>query len=463
MIDRYLRDVHGARHRLAPVGGDLRSRRSRPAINHLGSLEERQLGRDLALEHAEVELDEAKPTGVAHHPGLRRDLGRDQDAAARLVHRVAVDPLAVAGQLLDVCGHRAGALHLHHPRLDRLRRPLQQQMPLALGAVVLEHRLVDQLAALVGQHLVHHDHQRLVRRRPVDADHVPVLGHGGGPGHVVERLVAAVGMHAQRAVVLEQDHAIAERKARGGTAVVGDLAAGDEHSHKAGTIPARRLVLAGDAPLAAQHGGVDLARARLAAGRVGNRLGGCLACCQPGPSCGLADQLPTIRAQPAKHVEARSADGGSYLGHGPRTYHQAGGVEKRPPPSSRHDNPTKEDTLKYMLLIHQGTTPTTNSPEDWARLSQDEQQAVYAAYQKINENPGVTAGLGLAPPETATTVRVQDGRTLATDGPFVETKEALGGYLIFEADDLDAAIELAASIPAASMGGAIEVRPVVEW
>jgi hypothetical protein len=119
--------------------------------------------------------------------------------------------------------------------------------------------------------------------------------------------------------------------------------------------------------------------------------------------------------------------------------------------------------LKYMLLIHQGTTPTPNSPEDWARLSQDEQNAVYSAYQKINENPGVTAGLGLAPPETATTVRVQDGRTLTTDGPFVETKEALGGYLIFEADDLDAAIELAASIPAASMGGAIEVRPVVQW
>jgi len=119
--------------------------------------------------------------------------------------------------------------------------------------------------------------------------------------------------------------------------------------------------------------------------------------------------------------------------------------------------------MKYMLLIHQGTTPTPNSPEDWARLSQGEQQAVYAAYQKINENPAVTAGLGLAPPETATTVRVQDGRTLTTDGPFVETKEALGGYLIFEADDLDAAIELAASIPAASMGGAIEVRPVVEW
>jgi hypothetical protein len=173
------------------------------------------------------------------------------------------------------------------------------------------------------------------------------------------------------------------------------------------------------------------------------------------------------RIPPAQHLVQRPIQhGGVHLagaGHRPRTYHQAGAVEKRPSPSSSHDDPTKEDTMKYMLLIHQGTTPTPNSPEDWARLSQDEQNAVYAAYQKINENPGVTAGLGLAPPETATTVRVQDGRTLTTDGPFVETKEALGGYLIFEAEDLDAAIELAASIPAASMGGAIEVRPVVEW
>ncbi len=69
----------------------------------------------------------------------------------------------------------------------------------------------------------------------------------------------------------------------------------------------------------------------------------------------------------------------------------------------------------------------------------------------------------LAEPDTATTVRVEDGETLTTDGPFVATKEALGGYLVFEADDLDAAIELAARIPAARLGGAIEVRPVVEW
>jgi hypothetical protein len=114
-----------------------------------------------------------------------------------------------------------------------------------------------------------------------------------------------------------------------------------------------------------------------------------------------------------------------------------------------------------MLLIHQGDTPTPRDPEAWARLSEDEQKAVYADYQAINQTPGVTPGLALDSPETATTVRVEDGETLVTDGPFVATKEALGGFLIFEADDLDAAIELAARIPAAHMGGGIEVRPVV--
>ena len=117
--------------------------------------------------------------------------------------------------------------------------------------------------------------------------------------------------------------------------------------------------------------------------------------------------------------------------------------------------------MKYMLLIHQGSTPTPPS-EEWERLSQEEKGAVYAAYQAINESPGVTSGLRLAPPEAATTVRVQDDNTLTTDGPFAETKEAIGGYLLFEADGLDAAIALAARIPAARMGGAIEVRPIVE-
>jgi hypothetical protein len=119
--------------------------------------------------------------------------------------------------------------------------------------------------------------------------------------------------------------------------------------------------------------------------------------------------------------------------------------------------------MKYMLLIHQGDAPTPRDAEEWGRLSEDEQKAVYADYKAINETPGVSPGLQLEGPETATTVRVEDSKTLTTDGPFVAIKEALAGYLLFEADDLDPAIELASRIPAARMGGAIEVRPIVEW
>ena len=87
-------------------------------------------------------------------------------------------------------------------------------------------------------------------------------------------------------------------------------------------------------------------------------------------------------------------------------------------------------------MIHQGSTPLPGSPE-WEALSEAEQGAVYAAYRAINEDPSATPGLRMQPPETATTVRVQDGQTLTTDGPFVEVKEALGGYLFYEAEDLD--------------------------
>jgi hypothetical protein len=117
--------------------------------------------------------------------------------------------------------------------------------------------------------------------------------------------------------------------------------------------------------------------------------------------------------------------------------------------------------MKYMFLIHQGTTPLPGT-EEWERLSEEEQKAVYADYGAINQTPGVTTGLQMQDPETATTVRVKDGETLTTDGPFVEIKEALGGYLLYETDDPQAAIELASRIPAARMGGAVEVRPLVE-
>ena len=119
--------------------------------------------------------------------------------------------------------------------------------------------------------------------------------------------------------------------------------------------------------------------------------------------------------------------------------------------------------MKYVLLIHQGDAPTPLDPEAWATLSEQEQKAVSADYQAVNKTPGVSPGTGLQPPETATTVRVQNGKTLTSDGPFAATKEALNGFLIYEADDLDAAIELAAKLPAARLGGGVEVRPVREW
>jgi hypothetical protein len=118
--------------------------------------------------------------------------------------------------------------------------------------------------------------------------------------------------------------------------------------------------------------------------------------------------------------------------------------------------------MKYLMLIHHGEAPTPYE-EAWARLSEEEQNQIAADYQAINQTPGVTPGIAMQHPQTATTVRVEDGRTLTTDGPFAAVKEALGGYFLFEADDLDAAIEVASRVPAARLGGAVEVRPVAEW
>jgi hypothetical protein len=138
-----------------------------------------------------------------------------------------------------------------------------------------------------------------------------------------------------------------------------------------------------------------------------------------------------------------------------------GAVEKTRSGSSsggRSTDDPKGTAVKYMMLINLGPRA-----RDFANLPAEEQKEVAAGWEVIRNTPGVTPGLGLQPPETATTVRVQEGRTLTTDGPFVETKEALDGYFVFEADDLDAAIDLAARIPATRVGGAIEIRPIAEW
>jgi hypothetical protein len=111
--------------------------------------------------------------------------------------------------------------------------------------------------------------------------------------------------------------------------------------------------------------------------------------------------------------------------------------------------------VKYMLLIWA-------NDEGWDTLSEDEQNAIHQEYFAIGADPRSVGGDQLQPSATATTVRVRNGSAVTTDGPFLETKEELGGYYLMEADDLDAALEVAAKIPAARRGGAIEVRPVVE-
>jgi len=113
--------------------------------------------------------------------------------------------------------------------------------------------------------------------------------------------------------------------------------------------------------------------------------------------------------------------------------------------------------MKYLLQIY---PPAAR--EELDRMPEDERQAIVEEYLAIGRSPEVIGGEQLQPIETATTVRVQNGETLLTDGPFVDAKEHVGGFCLVQADDLDAALDIAARIPAARMGGAVEVRPLVE-
>jgi hypothetical protein len=113
--------------------------------------------------------------------------------------------------------------------------------------------------------------------------------------------------------------------------------------------------------------------------------------------------------------------------------------------------------MKYALLIY--------SREDqaaWDAMPEAERNAIYGEYMTISNASNTLGGEELQASDTATVVRVNDGERLTTDGPFAETKEVLGGFFLVEAADLDAALDVAAKIPAARMGGAVEVRPIVE-
>jgi hypothetical protein len=110
--------------------------------------------------------------------------------------------------------------------------------------------------------------------------------------------------------------------------------------------------------------------------------------------------------------------------------------------------------MKYALLIY-------SSPES-RDVPEAELRSVVREYEALSDEPGVLNGMQLQGTESATTVRVQNGEALLSDGPFVDAKEYIGGLFVLEADNLDEATALAARVPAARMGGAVEVRPIVE-
>jgi len=116
--------------------------------------------------------------------------------------------------------------------------------------------------------------------------------------------------------------------------------------------------------------------------------------------------------------------------------------------------------MKFVLLIFQGSTPLPGS-DAWKALSDAEQKAVYADYAALNKTPGVAPGLPLGLPGEARTVQVRDGEPQVKNGPYLT--EGAGGYLVLEAESMDAAIALAARIPAARLGGAVEIRPAEQY
>jgi hypothetical protein len=111
--------------------------------------------------------------------------------------------------------------------------------------------------------------------------------------------------------------------------------------------------------------------------------------------------------------------------------------------------------MQYALLIHE-------RPESYDGLSADDLESLTVEYMAIRNDERVFDGGRLAPASTATTVRLQDGKAVLTDGPFAETKEVFGGYFLVSAEDLDQALVVAQRIPALRMGGSVEVRPLME-
>lgn len=117
--------------------------------------------------------------------------------------------------------------------------------------------------------------------------------------------------------------------------------------------------------------------------------------------------------------------------------------------------------MKYVLLIYHGSNPALPGSSRWDTLPPTEQKAIYADYAELNKTAGNTPGLPLGLPEAARTVQILDGKTHVKNGTYLP--EGVAGYTVFEADSMDAAIKLAARIPAARLGGAVEIRPAEKY
>jgi len=111
--------------------------------------------------------------------------------------------------------------------------------------------------------------------------------------------------------------------------------------------------------------------------------------------------------------------------------------------------------MQYVLLIY-------DDPKQWENIAPAQMESIYGEYMAVSQLPNTTGGAQLQPTDTARSVRVKDGEALVTDGPFAETKEALGGFYVIEADSPGEAEQIAARVPSARMGGTVEVRPVVQ-
>ena len=116
--------------------------------------------------------------------------------------------------------------------------------------------------------------------------------------------------------------------------------------------------------------------------------------------------------------------------------------------------------MKFVLLVYQGSTPLPGS-DRWQALSEAEKKQIYEDYSELNKADGMSAGLPLGLPEAARTVQVRDGKVQVRNGTYLA--EGAGGYSVYEAESMEAAIALAARVPAARLGGAVEIRPAEKY